>query len=329
GIVALLGQPLARFLADLKRDRVLDQALAYLVELQIDNLLDFRAAERTEDDGRIDAVDKLGAEGTAQLLHDVLPHFLVVALLVGFRLRCWNAEAERAAAFDGIRADVARHDDDRVAEVHAATARIRQLALFHDLKQHVKGFRVGLFDFVEDDNAVRTATNGLGQLTGVLITDIAGRRTDQTSDRVPLHELAHVKLDERVFAAKQEFGQRLGQLGLTNTGRPQEHERTDRTARVLQAGAGAANRLADRFDGFVLAHDTLVQRIFHVDQAGTFLASNPHNRNARPHRHHFGDVIGAQARLVGVFVPVSLERAKRRLQAFALRAQRSQFPFRR
>src|SRR5690554_999419 len=202
GIVALLGQPLARFLADLKRDRVLDQALAYLVELQIDNLLDFRAAERTEDDGRIDAVDKLGAEGTAQLLHDVLPHFLVVALLVGFRLRCWNAEAERAAAFDGIRADVARHDDDRVAEVHAATARIRQLALFHDLKQHVKGFRVGLFDFVEDDNAVRTATNGLGQLTGVLITDIAGRRTDQTSDRVPLHELAHVKLDERVFAAK-------------------------------------------------------------------------------------------------------------------------------
>jgi len=41
---------------------------------------------------------------------------------------------------------------------------------------------------------------------------------------VALHELAHVDLDQCVFAAEHELGERLGQLGLADAGRAQEDE---------------------------------------------------------------------------------------------------------
>ena len=48
---------------------------------------------------------------------------------------------------------------------------------------------------------------------------------------------------KRVFAAEQEFGQRLGQFGLADTRRAEEDERTNRTARVFQARRGRGARL--------------------------------------------------------------------------------------
>src|SRR5215510_11501331 len=52
-----------------------------------------------------------------------------------------------------------------------------------------------------------------------------------------LHELRHVKADERLFAAEQECRQRSSHLGLSDSGRPEEQERTGRTVRRLQASA--------------------------------------------------------------------------------------------
>jgi hypothetical protein len=36
-----------------------------------------------------------------------------------------------------------------------------------------------------------------------------------------------------VLVVEQEFGERLGQLGLADAGRAEEHERADRTVRIL------------------------------------------------------------------------------------------------
>ena len=106
-----------------------------------------------------------------------------------------------------------------------------------------------------------------------------------------LHELAHVDLDQRVFGAEHELGQRLGQLGLADAGGPQEDEGADRPLGILQAGARAADGLGDRVDRLVLADDALVQRLLHLQQALGFLLGDARDRDAGPHRHDLGDVL--------------------------------------
>ena len=59
--------------------------------------------------------------------------------------------------------------------------------------------------------------------------------------------------------------------------------------RVLEAGAGAADRLRHGGDGVLLADDPLVQLAFHVDQLlGLFLGELV-DRDAGPDREHLGD----------------------------------------
>ena len=53
---------------------------------------------------------------------------------------------------DLLRADVRGHDDDGVAEVDLAALGVGQVAVLHDLEQHVERFRVRLLDLVEQDD---------------------------------------------------------------------------------------------------------------------------------------------------------------------------------
>ncbi len=104
-------------------------------------------------------------------------------------------------------------------------------------------------------------------------------------------ELAHVDLDERVVVAEQEVGQRLGQLGLADTGRAGEDERAGRALGVLQAGAGTPDGLADGLDGVLLADDPLVQLIFHAQQARGLGLGQLVHRDAGPVAQHLGDLL--------------------------------------
>ena len=117
-----------------------------------------------------------------------------------------------------LRADVAGHDDDRVAEVDAAALRIGQVAVLEDLEQDVEDLGVGLLDLVEEHDRVALAPHRLGQLAALVEADVAGRGADQARHVVALHELAHVDLDERVLAAEHELGERSGELGLADAG---------------------------------------------------------------------------------------------------------------
>jgi hypothetical protein len=69
---------------------------------------------------------------------------------------------------------------------------------------------VRLLDLVEEHDRVVLATDGLCQLATLVEADVAGGRADEPAHVVALHELAHVDLDERVFAAEHELGERLG-----------------------------------------------------------------------------------------------------------------------
>ncbi len=86
-------------------------------------------------------------------------------------------------------------------------AGIGELSLFHDLQQHVMGFGVCFFDLVKNNDGVRTAADGFGELAGFFKANITRRRANQPADVMPFHELGHVYLDEGFFTAKEETRQ--------------------------------------------------------------------------------------------------------------------------
>ena len=62
-------------------------------------------------------------------------------------------EAEPRVLLELLGADVAGHDDDRVAEVDPAALGIGQVPVLQDLEQDVEDLRVRLLDLVEQDHA--------------------------------------------------------------------------------------------------------------------------------------------------------------------------------
>ena len=207
--------------------------------------------------------------------------------LVGDRFRALG-EAHGGLAQVG-RAEVRRHDEHRVLEVHRATLGVGQATVFEDLQQRVEHVGVRLLDLVEEHDGERLAPHRFGQLTALFVPDVARRRTDEAAHRVLLHVLAHVELDQGVLVVEEELGQRLGQLGLAHAGRAQEDERAARALGVLEAGPGAADGPRQGLEGLFLADDPLVQLVLHAQQLGRLLLGQPVDRDAGPVGQHLGD----------------------------------------
>ena len=188
------------------------------------------------------------------------------------------------------RADVGGHDDDGVLEADHLALRIRQTAVIENLQQHVEDIRVCLFDLIKQYNGIRLAAHCLGQLTALIKAYISRRRTDETRHRVLLHVLRHIETDHGLFVTEHGFRKRLAQLGLAYAGRAEENERADGAILIFQADSAAADGLCNGRDGFVLTDDTLVQRIFKMQQALAFFLRQLYDRDAGPHSDDLGDV---------------------------------------
>ena len=254
-----------------------------LQQLQLDagNRLDVRGVERMEHHGLVDAVQKLGAEVVLQLApHGVLD---VLGVLPHHGL-------------DQVRADVARHHDHGVLEVHGAALAVGQAAVIQHLQQHVEHVRVGFFHLVKQQHGIRLAAHGLGQVAALLVAHVAGRRADQAGHGMLLHELAHVDADEVLLAVEQEARQRLAQLGLAHAGGAEEQERTRGAVRVTQARARTADGVGHGGDGLFLAHHALVQLGFHLQELVFLALHHLGHRNTRGTAHHLGDFFGAHLR---------------------------------
>ena len=157
-------------------------------------------------------------------------------------------EPQRRLLLDEAGADVRRHDDDRVLEVHPVAEAVGEVAVLEHLQQDVEDIRMRLLDLVEQHDRVGVALHLLGELAALFVADVSGRRANQLRHRVLLHVFGHVEADQRVIAAEQEVGERARELGLADAGRAEEDEAADRTVRVLQAGARAADRARQRRD---------------------------------------------------------------------------------
>ena len=231
-----------------------------------------------EQDDLVDAVQELRPERRAHHRHHRLAHRLGV-----FAFRLIDEE---------LRTEVRGHHDQRVAEVDRVALPVGQPPVVEHLQQHVEHVRVRLLDLVEQDHLIGPPPHRFGQRAALVVSDVAGRRADQPRDRMLLHVLRHVDADERGLVVEQVFGERLGELGLADAGRPEEHERADRPVRVLQAGARAAHRSRDRLHGFGLADDALGKLLLHAQQLFLLAFEHAVDRHAGPARDDLRDVVG-------------------------------------
>ena len=93
------------------------------------------------------------------------------------------------------------------------------------------------FDLIEQNHRIRTAADLLGELPALFISDVSGRRANQPRNRMLFHVLGHVNAYQGVFVVKEKFRQRPRQLSFSDTRRPQEDKRADRTPGIAQSRA--------------------------------------------------------------------------------------------
>src|SRR6185437_10033227 len=119
---------------------------------------------------------------------------------------------------------------------------VGQLPVLEHLQQDIEDVRMGLLDFIEQDDGIRRPLHALGELATFFVAHISRRRTDQLRDGVLFHELRHIEADETLFAAEEEICEGARYFGFTDAGGSEEQERTGRTAGGLQSGARTADR---------------------------------------------------------------------------------------
>src|SRR4051794_28260086 len=307
-IPALLDQEVLGLLGEIELELALGERLADAAEQQLHDRLDLVLLQLVEDDDVVDSVEELGTEDLFELSHDPVLHVVVGDA----RLVVADGKAERRVAGDLLRADVRRHDHDRVAEVDRPPLRVGESSVLQDLQQDVEDVRVRLLDLVEQEHAVRLAPHGLGELAALVVADVARGRADEPRHGVLLHVLGHVDAHHRVLVTEEELGQGPGQLRLADARRAEEHERARGPLRVLQACARAADRLGDHVDCGVLPDDALVELVLHAHQLlGLGLCQLEH-RDAGPHRDDVRDLLladGGALALALAGLPLLLELA--------------------
>ena len=150
---------------------------------------------------------------------------------------------------------------------------------------------MGLLHLVEQDDAVRPAAHGFGQLAAFVITHVSRRGADQTLHAELLHVLGHVDTHHGALVVEEIFGQRLRKLRLANARRAEEEEAADRTVGIGQARTAAAYGACHGGYRFVLAHDALVQLDLQVHELGHLALHHLGYGNARPCAYHLGDFL--------------------------------------
>ena len=183
-----------------------------------------------EQDDLVDAVQELRPEGLLEIVLDQSLELIAIAPL---------------PRLDQRAGQVRGHDDQGVLEIHVPALAIGQPAILQDLQEDVEHIRVGFFDFVEQDDRIRSPAHRLGQMTALFITHVARRCADHPCDGVLFHIFRHVDADHRPLVVEQELRERARQLGLADARRSHAQKRSRRTIGVRQPGAGAPHCLAD------------------------------------------------------------------------------------
>ncbi len=191
-----------------------------------------------------------------------------------------------------VAAEVAGHDEDGVFEVDGAALAIGDAAVIEDLEEDVEDVWVGFFDLIKEDDAVGAATDGLGELAAGVVADVAGRSAEEATDAVFFHVFGHVDAGEGGGVVEEELGEGAGEFCFTDAGGAEEDEGSEGAVFVLEAGAGAADGVADGAEGVGLADDVLGEMGFEVGEALEFALLETGDGDASPCGDDVGDVFG-------------------------------------
>ena len=299
-IETFLRQPVARRRRQRAGNFPFRQAFLHFAYHQRYNFPDLRPAQRMENDGFVNPVQQFRAEGPPQgILHR--PRQLRRNRPRRRVLRPAGRRVEPEGALGQVaRAQVAGHYDHRVAEIHRPPLPVGQPPVLQDLQQQVEHIRVRLFDFVKEDDPVRAAAHGLGQLPGVIVAHIARRGADEAGHGVPFPVLGHIQAHHAVGIVKEELGQGLAQLRLADPGGAQKDEAAEGAARVVEAGARAPDGVRNRLHGRFLPDDPAVQFLLHTQQPFRFSGQEAPGGDARPAGNQLGDVLLGYPQLAAV-----------------------------
>lgn len=160
------------FIGELEFQFAVAQSLTDALELDVDDAFEIILLQPVEDDDFINSVEELRAEVTAESIE--CPSIPGGGILL---------------IEDKLAANVAGHDEYRVSEVNGAPLTISDSTIVQYLQQDVEDIRMGFFYLIEQYHAVGFATYGFGELSAFIVTDIAGRRSDEARDAVLLHVL--------------------------------------------------------------------------------------------------------------------------------------------
>ena len=125
---------------------------------------------------------------------------------------------------DQVRPEVGCHHHHGIAEIHGAALAIGQPAILQHLQQDVEHVRVSFLHLVQQQQGIGPAAHRLGQVTALLVADVARGRPDHACHGVFLHELGHVDAHHGILAVEEKIRQGLAQLGLADTGGPEKQE---------------------------------------------------------------------------------------------------------
>ena len=160
-------------------------------------------------------------------------------------------EADRGpAGFGGPR--VGGHHQHHMAEVRLAAVVVGQGAMVHHLEQQVEDVRVGLLDFVQQQDGMGIFVDLLRQQAALVEADVTRRGADEARHRVALHVLRHIEADQ---FQPQDPGKLTGHLRLAHARGTGEEEGADGLLLLPQAGAAHADGGGQGVDGRFLAED--------------------------------------------------------------------------
>ena len=177
-----------------------------------------------------------------------------------------------------------------------------------------------LFDFVEEDYAVRFASDRFSQLTSFIVAHISRRRTNQSGNRVLFHVFGHVDSNNILFTVEKRFGQCLGQFGFPYSGRSQEDEGTDWPVFILQARSGSENCFRHGCYAFILTDDSLMENFRQFQQFISFSFDKFRHRDTGPSGYHFCDFFFGNFFLQETFASLLAGTARRSICSLAFRS---------
>ena len=292
-VVAVVDQPLRGVVRQLDGDVAVGELRLELEHELLHHQRDHLAGEVREGDDRVEPVAEFRREHAVDRLD-------VVALALGAR-----EAVGRLGQIGGAR--VGGHDQDHVAEVDLLAVVVGELAVIHDLQEHVEQVGMRLLDLVEQEHAVRMLVDAVGEQAALVEADIAGRRADQPRDRVALHVFRHVEADD---LDAERGGELARDLGLADAGRPGEQVAADRLLDLAQAGAGELDGGGERADRLVLAVDHALEGLLEMLQHLGIVLRHGLRRDARHGGDRGFDLLDADRLLAAVLRQQHLRRAR-------------------